>query len=154
MFIGLITSGSLLFQITRVRVCLFLFFFFSENEPIGPLSPTHTVDLSTHYQPSSQTSHSAHSPVVGCWPPRRRHGPPSCWAKSPSPWASPSQASHSHQLAGSDCADTPSLCTTSRHRATSQSTVGHGETGQRTLKTNKVMAQEAFTPFFFSFFLL
>lgn len=49
-----------------------MFFFFSEqNEPIGPLSPTPTVDLSTHYQPSSQTSHSARSPVVGCWPPRR-----------------------------------------------------------------------------------
>ena len=45
--------------------------FSEQNEPIGPLSPTHTVDRSTHYQPSSQMSHSARSPVVGSWPPER-----------------------------------------------------------------------------------
>ena len=47
------------------------FFFSEQNEPIGSLSPTHIVDHSTHYQPSSQMSHSAHSPVVGSWPPKR-----------------------------------------------------------------------------------
>ena len=69
MFIRWITLGSLLFWITRVRG--FYFFFSEQNEPIGPLSPTHIVDHSTPYQPSSQMSHSARSPVVGSWPPKR-----------------------------------------------------------------------------------